>query len=155
MKIAFFTYPSAFQNVGGGEILLLKLREYLIKQGVEVDLFDSWNASIQNYDWLHVFGSVKDCLGLVQVARKRKVRVAITPLLWSDVRRALFTHGSLLTKADFLVRHGIKWFWPAFPSARRQLLTLSDVIFQNSEIEKRQIGRLFAINPSKMRVVPN
>lgn len=155
MRVAFFTYPSAFQNVGGGEILLMKLREYLVKQGVEVDLFDSWNARIENYDWLHVFGSVKDCLGLVEVANKRNVRVAITPLLWSDLRRAVFTHGSLLTKADFLARHGMKWLWPSFPSSRRRLLTSSDLIFPNSEIEQRQIARLFAVDASKMRVVPN
>ncbi len=155
MRVAFFTYPSAFQNVGGGEILLLKLREYLIKEGVEVDLFDTWNASIKDYDWLHVFGSVKDCLALVEVAKKRNVRVAITPLLWSDVRRAFFTHGSLLTKADFLIRHGVKWAWPAFPSARRKLLISSDLIFPNSDIEKRQIARLFAVDSSRMRVVPN
>ncbi|MBI3316181.1 MAG: glycosyltransferase [Candidatus Omnitrophica bacterium] len=155
MKVAFFTYPAAFQNVGGGEILLLKLKEYLEKEGVKVDLFDSWRSRIEDYDWLHVFGSVKDCLGLVNVARARKVRVAITPLLWSDVRRAFFTHGSLLTKADFLARHWTKWLFPAFPSARRKLLTASDLIFPNSRAERDQTSRLFAVPASKMRVVPN
>lgn len=155
MKVAFFTYPAAFQNVGGGEILLLKLREYLMKEGVTVDLFDTWSAPIQDYDWLHVFGSVKDCLGLVRVAKKRNVRVAITPLLWSDLRRALFTDGPLRMKADLLARHTMKWLFPAFPSARRELLLQSDLIFPNSEIEKKQIQRLFAVPEPRMRVLPN
>lgn len=155
MKVAFFTYPSAFQNVGGGEILLLKLREYLKKQGVEADLFDCWQSRIEHYDWLHVFGSVKDCLMLMEVAKKRGVRVAITPLLWTDLRRAMFTHGSLFTKADFIVRHLAKYLWPSFPSSRRKMLLAADLVFPNSEIEKRQIARYFAVDPKKMRVVPN
>lgn len=155
MKVAFFTYPSAFQNVGGGEILLLKLREALQKQGAQVDLFDSWNGRVENYDFIHVFGSVKDCLGLVQVARSRKVKVAITPLLWSDWRRAIFSDGSLRSKADFTARHLTKVFFPAFPSKRRKLLLSADLVFPNSEIEKKQTARLFAIPQEKMRVVYN
>ncbi len=155
MKIAFFTYPSAFQNIGGGEILLLKLKEYLEKEGQEVDLFDSWSAKMESYDFLHVFGSVKDCLGLVRVANVRKVKVAITPLLWSDARRALFTEGSLLTKADFVARHVAKWVFPWFPSSRRKLLLHSDLIFPNSNTELKQIARMFSIPIGKMRVVYN
>src|SRR3989338_2999262 len=100
MKVAFVTYPSAFQNIGGGEVLLLKLREYLRKSGAEVDLFDFWNGRVENYDIVHIFGSVKDCLGLVQVANSRKVKVAITPLLWSDWRRALFNDASFKSRID-------------------------------------------------------
>ncbi len=131
MKVAFYTYPSAFQNVGGGEILLLKVREYLQKAGVTVDLFDSWSARIEDYDVLHVFGSVKDCLGLVRVAKSRGVKVVITPLWWSDWRRAFFIEGSLKTRADFVLRHTTKLLFPAFPSARRELLLASDLIFPN------------------------
>ncbi len=155
MRVAFFTYPSAFQNIGGGEILLLKLKEYLEKKGVRVDLFDIWNGKVTDYDFIHIFGSVKDCLGLALVARSRNVKVAITPLLWSDLRRALFTQGSVRTKLNFLCRHFAKVVWPSFPSARRKLLLASDLIFPNSDIEKRQIARLFSIPKERMRVVYN
>lgn len=155
MKIAFYTYPSAFQNVGGGEILLLKMREYLQNEGVAVDLFDIWNGRVENYDLLHVFGSVKDCLPLVRVANARGVKVAITPLWWSDFRRAFFTEGSAKVKADFVLRHAAKLAFPAFPSARRSLILASDVVFPNSDIELRQIARQFAVPKSKMRVVYN
>ena len=155
MKIAFFTYPSAFQNVGGGEILLLKLREYLMREGVAVDLFDSWSAKVEQYDFIHVFGSVKDCLGLVKVANARKVKVAITPLVWSDARRALFAEGSLRSKVDFIVRHYMKVLFPKFPSARRELLLSADLLFPNSQVELTQTRDLFAVPESKMRVMPN
>ncbi len=155
MKVAFYTYPSAFQNVGGGEILLLKMKEYLEKEGAQVDLFDPWHARIENYDVLQVFGSVKDCLGLVRVANTRRVKVAITPLWWSDFRRAIFTEGSLATKMGLVLRHGAKLVCPFIPSSRRNLLLASDLIFPNSEMEKKQIARLFAVPSRKMRVLYN
>ena len=155
MKIAFLTYPAAFQNIGGGEILLLKVKEYLEKEGVTVDLFDSWHSRVEDYDFIHVFGSVKDCLGLIRVANARKVKTAITPLLWSDWRRALHTDGSMKLKTDLLLRHLAKVVFPAFPSSRRELLLRSDLIFPNSETEKKQNARFFAVSADKMRVVPN
>lgn len=145
MKVAFLTYPAAFQNVGGGEILLVKLREYLVREGVAVDLFDSWKARVEHYDILHVFGSVKDCLGLVRVANARGVKVAVTPIIWSDWKMG----------ADSFVRHFTKVAWPSFPSSRREILVRADVIFPNSEAEKEQTARLFAVDRKKMRVVPN
>ncbi len=155
MKIAFFTYPAAFQNVGGGEVSLLKLKEYLEKEGVQADLFDTWRSKIEEYNFIHVFGSVKDCLGLVRVANARKVKVAISPLLWSDMRRAIYTDGPFSMKADLLIRHLVKALYPAFPSARRELLMRSDLIFPNSEIEKEHVARFFAIPLQKMKVLYN
>lgn len=155
MRVAFLTYPSAFQNIGGGEILLLKMKEYLEKNGVEVRLFDSWKDKVTDFDLIHVFGSVKDCLGLIRVAKARNVKVAISPILWSDFRRALFTDGPLKTKVDLFCRHAAKVVWPSFPSARRRMLIESDLVFPNSEIEKNQVSRLFAVPKEKMCVVYN
>jgi len=155
LRVAFFTYPSAFQNPGGGEVQLEKTREYLLKLGVSVDLFDPWRSKLADYDLLHVFSSVRDCLGLAEVAKARGVPVVTSPVLWSDARRAFFTDGGPREKLDLILRHGMKVVWPSFPSARRKLLLLSDLLFPNSEMEKEQIRRLFAIPPSKIRVVPN
>ena len=155
MKVAFITYPAAFQNVGGGEILLLKTKEYLEKEGAQVDLFDFWRSRVEQYDLLHVFGSVKDCLGLVLVANARGVKVAITPLLWSDLRMAFFTNEPMPTKLLFLLRYSAKVVLPTFPSARRNLLLAADLVFPNSEMEKNQTARQFAVPAEKMRVVYN
>lgn len=155
MKIAFFTYPSAFQNIGGGEIALLKTKEYLEKAGVKVEFFDMWRSRIEEYDILQVFGSVKDCLGLVEVAKTRGVKVATTPVLWSDWRRAIFNDQPFRAKADYAMRYFTKVLLPAFPSERRKLLVASDILFPNSEMERIQISRHFAIPKSKMTVMYN
>ncbi len=155
MKVAFFTYPAAFQNVGGGEIVLLKMREFIQKKGVTVDLLDTWHSRIEDYHVLHVFGSVKDCLGMVRVANSRKVKVAITPIWWSDYRRAFFAEGSLQSKVSLVARHTTKILFPAFPSSRRELLRCADRVLPNSEMEKDQVARHFAIPMDKCRVVYN
>jgi len=155
VRIAFFTYPSAFQNVGGGEIQLRKTREYLEKAGKRVDLFDPWKSRVEDYDVLHVFSSVGDCLGLARTAKSRGVKVVTSTVLWSDWRRALHTDGGTREKADLVLRHAMKVAFPYFPSARRSLLDLSDRLFPNSAAEKDQIAQLFAISPAKIRVVPN
>ncbi len=155
MKVVFFTYPSAFQNIGGGEIQLLKTREYLEKHGLQIDLFDLWRTKIEAYDILHVFSSVKECLPLIQVARSRNVKVVTNSGLWSDFHRAVFTDGGWGRKTDLLLRHGLKVACPVFPSSRRQVLLSSDLVCPNSEMEKNQIARLFAVPRRKIKVVYN
>ncbi len=155
MKVAFFTYPSAFQNIGGGEIQLLKTKEYLEKEGVEVHLFDFWRDRVECFDLLHIFGSVKDCLGLAQTAKSRGIPVAVSPVFWSDFPRAFFMEGSLTERGLLAMRHLVKIICPIFPSSRRKLLAMADLILPNSEMEKWQITRLFAVSPEKIKMVPN
>ncbi|MFH1837579.1 MAG: glycosyltransferase [Candidatus Omnitrophota bacterium] len=155
MRVAFFVYPSAFQNKGGGEILLEKSEEYLIKKGIDVSRFDIWNDKIEDYDILHVFGSVKECLGLMEVAKSRGVKVVLESIFWSDLRRAFHESGSFLGKTLKISRHVLKLLCPCFPSARRRMFRTADMIFPNSDNEARQISGLFGISMEKIFVVPN
>jgi len=155
MRVAFYSYPSAFQNPGGGEVQLLKTKEYLEKSGVEVKLFDQWSDDLDDFDFLHVFGSVKDCVGLMETSRNKGVKVALSSIFWSSFKRALYEGPGVSTKADLFARHLAKIVFPRFPSGRRRTMLLSDVIFPNSEMEKQQLKRLFGIRDERIRVVPN
>ncbi|MDP8299901.1 MAG: glycosyltransferase family 4 protein [Candidatus Tantalella remota] len=155
MKVAFYAYPSAFQNPGGGEIQLLKTMEYLRKAGVEVKKFDQWNDKLEDYDVLHVFGSVKMCVGLMNTARNKNVKVALSPIFWSSFKRALHESGSIRTKMELFLRHLAKMVFPKMPSGRRKTMTIADILFPNSEMEKEQLMRLFDIPEEKIYVVPN
>lgn len=155
LKVLYVSYPASFQNIGGGEILLLKMKEYVERQGVQVKLFDMWTDRVEQYDLIHVFGSVKDCLGLIHVANARKVPVAITPLFWSSWKRAFGSYGSAREKIEFFLRHAIKVALPRFPSARRAMMLSSQVVFPNSIMEEDQIHQLFAIPREIMTVVYN
>ena len=154
-KVLFVSYPSSFQNVGGGEILLLKLKEFLEKEDVEIKLFDMWQDRIEDYDLVHIFGSVKDCLGVIQVAKARGVKVVTSPIFWSSWTRAFHTFGGWQERLQLTLRHATKILLPAFPSSRRKMLVLSDLIFPNSEMEKDQLHRFFHIPKEKMEVIYN
>ncbi len=155
MKVAFYSYPSAFQNPGGGEIQLLKTREGLEELGVEVKLFDQWKDKLDDYDVFHVFGSVKDCVGLMQSARGKNVKVALSSIFWSSFTRAIYEGGGIKKKGELFVRHLVKTLCPFFPSGRRKTMQLSDIIFPNSDMEKQQLVKLFGIGEDKIMPVPN
>ncbi|HPN73331.1 MAG TPA: glycosyltransferase family 4 protein, partial [Candidatus Omnitrophota bacterium] len=155
MRAAFYSYPSAFQNPGGGEVQLIKTGEYLRKAGVEVKLFDQWKDKLEDFDILHVFGSVKDCTGLMAAARNRGVKVVLSPIFWSGLKRALREEGDILKKTGLLARHAVKRVFPYFPSGRRETMELSDIMLPNSIMEAEQITKLFGISRRKMAVVPN
>src|SRR3989338_1876460 len=122
IKVAFFVYPSAFQNAGGGEILLLKTKEYLEKEGIFVKLFDMWHDKLEDFDIMHIFGAVKDCLGLMQTARNKGLKIALTPIFFSTLQRALHEYGSTYKKLNVSMHHLVKVIFPYFPSSRRQML---------------------------------
>ena len=155
MKVAFYSYPSAFQNPGGGEVQLDKTMEYLKKAGVKVKKFDQWNDKLEEFDIFHVFGSVKDCLGLVKTARSKGVKIALSTIFWSDFRRAINEARSLKDRAGLLVRQAAKSFFPRFPSARRELMLASDILFPNGQGEADQLAKYFSVDRNKLFVVPN
>ena len=155
MKIAFFLYPSAFQNIGGGEILLLKTKEYLEKTGADITLFNTWKDRLEDFDILHVFGAVKHCLGLMQTAKNKGVKIVLTPVFFSTFQRALHEYGGIKRKLNGCLHHLAKAVFPVFPSDRREMLLLADAVIPNSEVEKKQLARFFAINKEKMHVIPN
>lgn len=155
MKIAYFVYPSAFQNKGGGEILLEKLEERVKSKGVTVKRFDTWNDKIESFDILHVFGSVKECLPLMDIAASKGVKIVLESIFWSDFRRAFFETGPAIIKAEMIARHLTKILFPFFPSSRKKMFETADLIIPNSVNEARQIARLFNIPQKKMFVVPN
>jgi len=155
MKIAFYVYPTAFQNLGGGEVLLLKTKEYLEKRGVSVKLFDIWKDKLSDFDILHVFGSVKDALPMMEEAKLAGIKVVLTTICWYSWRSAWGNYGSIASKALALMRHAAKVWFPFIPSKRKRMMEIADLLIPNSELEARQLYRYFHVPKMKVRVVPN
>ena len=153
MRIAYFAFPSCFQTPGGGEILLLKTKEALEHKGVEIKLFNQWEDKLKDFDILHVFGSERYCLGLVRTARAFGVKIALSPVFWSTMQRALYEYGSISKKAEKVLKHMAKVICPVFPSDKRKMHLMADVILPNSIQEADQVARLFNIGKEKMHVV--
>ncbi len=154
-KIAFYVYPTAFQNPGGGEVQLLKTKEYLEKEGYPVTLFDTWTHKLKNFDILHTFGSVKDALPMMQAAKFAGIKNVLSTICWYSWQSAVGTHGSLKEKTLAITRHAAKSLLPFLPSERKQMMELSDALLPNSESEAAQLRRFFNVSDKKIKIIPN
>ncbi|MEW6407148.1 MAG: glycosyltransferase [Patescibacteria group bacterium] len=152
MKVLFYSYPQAFQNPGGGEVMLLKTKEALEKQGVYVKLFNQWEDKIKDYDILHIFGSVKDCLGLMESAKSFGIKIVVSPIFWSTFQKCFFEYGSIVDRLRLTAQHLAKVIMPNIPSQRRKIFLLADAIIANSFMERDQVKRLFSIDNKKIAV---
>ena len=155
MAIYFYVYPSAFQNPGGGEVQLLKTKEYLEKRGLEICLYDQWNNQLKSGDLLHIFGSVKYCYGLMRTAKEVGAKVLLSTICWSDWRSALHTYPSWGQRSLNLIRHAAKVLFPKIPSLRRSMMEIADRLLPNSQAEAKQLVRYFGMKRDKIVVVPN
>lgn len=151
--IYFYVYPSAFQNPGGGEILLLKTKEYLEKSGITVKLFDMWQDRFKEGDLLHVFGSVKEALGLMETAKSKGVKIVQCPIIWYNWQSALCMAYSTKERIMYVLRQAAKEFFPAVPSSRKKMMELADIVLAGSDMEGEQIARYFLIPRDKIRTV--
>ncbi len=155
MKVLFNVYPSAFQTPGGGEVQLLKTKEYLEKLAIDVKLFDQWTDALEQCDIFHTFGSVKDSLSIQQAAKNSGAKTALSTICWYDLRSAYYTYTDLRSRTLSLARHFAKLFVPLTPSMRKSLMHVSDLLFPNSQMEAEQLKRYFHVPQEKIFVVPN
>ncbi|MBI4550072.1 MAG: glycosyltransferase [Candidatus Omnitrophica bacterium] len=155
VKAAFFVYPTAFQTPGGGEVQLLKTKEYLEKEGAEVKLFDQWTDRMTDYDIFHTFGSVKECLNAVRTAKHLGVKTVLSTICWYNWRSAWFTYTTPKERWVSISRHAAKTFAPWLPSMRKSMMQHSDLLFPNSESEARQLELFFQVPKEKIFVIPN
>lgn len=128
MKVCFATYATAFQRPGGGEAVLLNLREALERLGVSVDLFDPWETRLAGYDVLHYFSSY----GSDEFARFRALspRLAVTPFIWPALPRPVRLMRALRRATPFAPVDVL------FPTSQRE----ADLLVQNYGVDRSRIA---------------
>jgi glycosyltransferase involved in cell wall biosynthesis len=154
-RAAFFAYPTAFQSPGGGEIQLLKTKEYLEHEGVEVKLFDPWSDKLSSFDLLHIFGSVKDCLDMIRTAKVLGLKTVLSTICWYSWQSAWGIYSSWGQRSLSVTRHIGKAFCPFIPSMRKSMMDVADLLYPNSESEAHQLQRFFCAPKEKIFVIPN
>ncbi len=155
LRVAFYVYPTAFQSPGGGEIQLLKTREYLEKLGVEVKLLDPWRDKLKDFDILHTFGSVKDSLSMIRAAKAAGIKTVLSTICWYSWLSAWWTYPDFQGRLTATMRHLAKVLMPRFPSERKEMMDLSDLLVPNSKTEAVQLERFFAQSSGKIKIIPN
>lgn len=159
MKVAYFTLPTAFNNFGGAEIQILKTRQYIqnISSDFNIKFFDIFRDKLQDFEIFHNFQMSPDCLGICKLAKKRGVKVAISPIFWTLRNPEKITLSSQLVKLFMayqnLTRYGLFTFQKLIPY--KDFLDLSNIILPNSEMEASFLSSMFRIEKNKFHVVPN
>lgn len=141
MRVAFATYPTAFQQPGGGEAVLLALRTHLIEQQVEVDLLDPWHGRLSSYDVLHYFSSIGT--DLYPYYRKH-LPLVVTPCLWPELPRGVRVARSLSRSLRKVTR-------------RPQVLSYADasVLTPHSRSEAEMLVRNYGVRCDQIEIVPH
>jgi len=155
MKIAFYVYPTAFQSPGGGEILLLKSKEALEREGVMIKLFDPWHDRLTDFDILHTFGSVKESLPMMKMAQRQGIKNVLSTICWYNWKSAWGTYRSPKKRLGNLVRQFAKSYLSWLPSQRKEMMEIADVLLPNSVSEAEQLERYFGMRRAKIRIIPN
>jgi len=155
MKILFNCNNSGFQSPGGGEVLLLKTKEYLIKNKVDIKLFDQWNDKLNNYDSLHNFGLSSNCYDIINAAYNKKVPIFLTPIYsWPSLKFAIKSGDSIkhkLNLASYSLIHNT--FLNNF-TATKKILEKSTKIMPDSKIEADLLNKVYKINKNKFSPIP-
>ena len=156
MKILFNSNNSGFQAPGGGEILLLKTKEFLEKKGIKIKLFDQWYDKISDYDIFHNFGLSNNCYDIINAAYNKKVPIAITPIYaWPSVRYAIKSGVPVRQRISLAAYSIIK----KSPSLNRfmyisKMLDKANIILTDSEAEKNILIKNYRLKENKFRVAP-
>lgn len=145
MKAAYFQFfPPTIWTPGGGEVQLAKTREELIRQGIQVDLFDIWRPSM-DHDVLHVFGSTYQLSDFVVTARRLGQRVVVSTIIYTDKPRWQWLAGKcvdLLSPIPTIYRY------------RKRIYDSADILIAGSRPEAKQIHENFDVPWSKLTVIP-
>ncbi|MCJ7635237.1 glycosyltransferase [Candidatus Bathyarchaeota archaeon] len=169
MNVLYYTYPTAFNLFGGGEIQLLKTKEWIEKtqKNCHVKLFDIFSDKLDQYDILHNFTMNGDCLSLCKMAKSKGIKIAISPIYYSskpvaqgylgfDEKLKSYTK-DLLSHLKFFYENLAMYRYPTFKAMNpsKQFLDLADIILPNSEMEASLLSSRFRIDPEKFHVVHN
>jgi len=156
MKILFNCNNTGFQAPGGGEILLLKTREFLMKKGFKIKLFNHWEDKLNDYDILHNFGLSNNCYDLINVAYNKKIPIFITPIYsWPSLRFALRSNAALKHKLKLIgysTLHGNPFLNKLTHTSK--MLKMANIILADSNIEKNVLIKNYRLDDKKFRIVP-
>src|SRR5581483_4935704 len=147
MKIALNTYQSAYQNPGGGEVVLNKHYEHLKARGHQVELFNQWTTKIKDFDLIHSFGSINRDFWFA--VKSTDVPLIVTPILWPQ--RTLFNWlcaplGGMVKSASPYTKNPFKIYYE---------FRLPNRLIVNSQAEADRIHKVYKLPIEQFSVIPN
>lgn len=141
------TYYHAFQNPGGGEVVLIKTFNHLKKLGIQVELFDPWKTKISHFDLVHNFATLnyRQWDGIKIYGPK----LLLTPVMWPDINALSCSKEKLKAKLKNILglRSSEVNFWNALHNV--------DYFFPTTNLESQRIQKHFDLTPNKFATIYN
>jgi len=133
MNVLFYNYPWAMDTPGGGERQLHAYARHLRSCGITVDLFDMWDPQFDKYQILHVFSVMPNVIEMCDYAKRRGIKVVVSPNLWITPE----------TKDNYPYSD----IW--------NILEVADRVIVNSNMEGDMLSQVFGMNRDKFHTVYN
>ena len=146
---------AAFQAPGGGEVQLVSTARHLEAIGVAVRPFVPWVDRIEDARVLHLFGIAPEGYALAKLAKARGIPVCLSTICWYEPRAIWALGDGIVRKSLDISKWCVRRLAPRLPSWKGSFLRSVDRLLPNSNAEAEQLRRLFDVDPSKVRVVPN
>lgn len=134
-------------NFSGMYAQLINLRKALSNQGVDVRLYDMWNARHEAYDVVHVYGLSPSLHSLIVTLDHLSIPYVVSPNYW-PVRHTRANR--LLSLLD--LRGGVI---AARSALQRRILLGAQSIIVASTGERDALARTYRVSPSNFVVIPN
>lgn len=152
MRLAFASYPIAFQMQGGVAIKMQETIAALARLDVDVRLFDARYEKLVDFDLVHVFAASHGNHVLVEAVKNLGVPVVLSPILHPP-----FSKWRALTSdfCDRLTGRLTGWTVRTSYGQIRSALGGADRIVVLGRSEWQIVAHRYGIDSDKIRVVPN
>jgi glycosyltransferase involved in cell wall biosynthesis len=153
MKIYFASYQSLYINRGGPTYKIEQLFLELKKTGIDIELFDMWNApnKLTNKDLFHLFTASWGTYHLATNIRLNGGRYIVNPIIFSQ-------HCPTKIKAYHYFQKKLEYFLPGLRSdysCTQEICQNAELIIPNTKAEGDLLIRAFGISPAKSQVIYN
>ncbi len=145
MQIVLLRRQNAQAWFSGADIQAHSTAKALRALGYQVHL--GFPLPEARYDLVHAFGTIPDYLPLLQEAKRRGARIALSPIFFKDISTPMKRFGVATAP-----------FWGALSRRHqtlRRLFLLADCLLPNTQAERDQVGHYFRIPAKTFVVVPN
>ena len=153
MKIVFATHEGVPLYGGGPDVKIKALKQHLEQLGVQVELFDMWNArqQLNSCDLVHLFGCNFAVYNLARNLQYQNIPFVVNPIFFS---RRSATAINLISRIDKFTRRfipGLWWEW----GFTRDICQWSKAVLPNTKAEGDLLRQAFHLPEAKMIVIPN
>jgi glycosyltransferase involved in cell wall biosynthesis len=153
LKICFATYTGVTVTSGGPFIKINDLKVHLEKKGIEVGLFNLWEANkdFKDYDLFHVFGGNFAVYDLCRHLIANNVKYVVNPIIYS--KRSV-TAVKMMSEADKIFKkilNGIRFDY----GFTREICEWSDLVLPNTLAEADLLEKGLSVSKRKIRIIHN